>query len=194
MHILWLNLVFLLNIFPGIVYALLRLFPYAKLAGKSKIYLYALIIVIATGLVSFQRVRLIIEVILMIVVPYCYFLVEWIYKNRKFALLGKEASIYKYLVLFPALEELNFRYMLYIECQSNSLPIWVYISLSVLSFLVTHVYYQGKKGYIKIVFALGQTMTFIFMQNIFIVVIAHMIFNLLVYNQKVIAAESKNMW
>ncbi|HGO3367875.1 TPA: CPBP family intramembrane glutamic endopeptidase [Staphylococcus aureus] len=95
-------------------------------------------------------------------------------KNSKFIL--------SVLIAYPMLEELNFRYFLY-----NFSLIYHYIQyiiLSVLTFVFSHFLYQGKSFIIKIFFATMQTLIYLCFRDIFINIIVHMIFNILVFSSQ----------
>ncbi|HFN5488098.1 TPA: CPBP family intramembrane glutamic endopeptidase [Staphylococcus aureus] len=95
-------------------------------------------------------------------------------KNSKFIL--------SVLIAYPMLEELNFRYFLY-----NFSLIYHYIQyiiLSVLTFVFSQFLYQGKSSIIKIFFATMQTLIYLCFRDIFINIIVHMIFNILVFSSQ----------
>ncbi|WP_414016145.1 CPBP family intramembrane glutamic endopeptidase [Staphylococcus aureus] len=95
-------------------------------------------------------------------------------KNSKFIL--------SVLIAYPMLEELNFRYFLY-----NFSLIYHYIQyiiLSVLTFVFSHFLYHGKSSIIKIFFATMQTLIYLCFRDIFINIIVHMIFNILVFSSQ----------
>ncbi|WP_240046863.1 CPBP family intramembrane glutamic endopeptidase [Staphylococcus aureus] len=88
------------------------------------------------------------------------------------------------LIAYPILEELNFRYFLYNFSLIYHYHYIQYIILSVLTFVFSHFLYQGKSSIIKIFFATMQTLVYLCFRDIFINIIVHMIFNILVFSSQ----------
>ncbi|HDI1146318.1 TPA: CPBP family intramembrane metalloprotease, partial [Staphylococcus aureus] len=84
----------------------------------------------------------------------------------------------------PILEELNFRYFLYNFSLIYHYHYIQYIILSVLTFVFSHFLYQGKSSIIKIFFATMQTLIYLCFRDIFINIIVHKIFNILVFSSQ----------
>ncbi|WP_367397274.1 CPBP family intramembrane glutamic endopeptidase [Clostridium sp. MSJ-8] len=85
------------------------------------------------------------------------------------------------MILFPCCEELIYRYFLYMHMKRLVDNIYLYFILSVVTFVFIHFFNQKIKCFYKIPFAIFECITFILFKNIFVCIMIHMNFNILVY-------------
>ncbi|WP_376716180.1 CPBP family intramembrane glutamic endopeptidase [Vagococcus lutrae] len=84
------------------------------------------------------------------------------------------------VVLYPVIEEINFRYNLFQIMTTLNFSNFQFMILSTLSFTITHVISQGNRSLIKLFFALYQSLIFVVFENIYLNILTHVIFNFFV--------------
>lgn len=182
----WLNILFIITVFPGIILFLLERFSIFNKLISIERYVFALAIVSSINLIYSKS--LIYPLLIIIMIPIILFLFEYMnlkdesktFKKVSFY-IREMKRFYLILVLIPIMEELVFRYFIYEISIIFKYTLWQYILLSVLSFTFVHFFEQGAKALIKIPFALIQSIVFLYSMNIYICFLIHIIFNILVY-------------
>lgn len=185
---------FLFNVFPGIIYMFLRNVYFFKNSKTRNVYLIALITVDLISLLVLKEYKLIIFISISIIVPYIYIIFEKIPLNSRkmFHNIKESNSMFNILILFPIFEELNFRFILFKDCYYLNLNNGVFLLVSILSFLITHLIYQGINALKKIPFSILQAILIMLTYNIWIIIITHIIFNILVFIEKSNSSYKKN--
>ncbi|MCO6544095.1 MAG: CPBP family intramembrane metalloprotease [Lactobacillus sp.] len=173
---------FILTVFPGIIYVILKMLSSLRIHKSSHTYLLSLLIGSIFSMVMFNQWATMLKIFFIVGVALSYIFVESL--GIKFNYFVNHAKInldlLTTIILFPILEEFNFRQLLWVEMTYFNYNYILYIVLSAMAFLVTHIVYQGISAFIKIPFAVGQAIIFLSTQNILIVIIIHLIFNTIV--------------
>lgn len=184
----WHSLLFFLTCFPGILLILLRKNKYFKYYGEFYKYIFVLVAIIITNVCFYSgNVYMYICVLLVLIVPTIIYIVEKIMIDNKNILdfyNNNSKFILSVLIAYPFLEELNFRYFIFLFSQLYGYNVMQYIILSVLTFVFSHFLYQGKSSIVKLLFATIQAIIYFSFENIFLNIIIHMIFNILVYSSR----------
>lgn len=189
--ILWhslIGLMFFLTCFPGILLIFIRKVNFLKYLPEFYKYILVLILVLlidACLFVSSTNIYLCVSVI--IIIPVIIYIAEklLLFKKNAFDFYNKNSKfILSVLIAYPILEELNFRYFLYYFSLIYDYYFIQYIILSVLTFVFSHFLYQGKSSVVKIFFATIQSIIYLYFRDIFINIIIHMMFNILVFSSQ----------
>ncbi|HEG7391629.1 TPA: CPBP family intramembrane metalloprotease [Staphylococcus aureus] len=190
-HILWhslIGLMFFLTCFPGILLICIRKVPYFKYLTEFHKYILVLIIVLIIDMCLFlSYINIYLSVFVIIITPVIIYITEksLLFNKNLFDFYNKNSKfILSVLIAYPILEELNFRYFLYNFSLIYHYHYIQYIILSVLTFVFSHFLYQGKSSIIKIFFATMQTLIYLCFRDIFINIIVHKIFNILVFSSQ----------
>lgn len=188
-HIQWLNIsLFFLTCFPGILLLILRMTDIFKYTPDFFKYIISLIVVIIiTSVFAINKYITLLTGSIFLLVPIFCYLFEMFVSNHEFNLhvITRNSRIpLTAILVYPLLEEMNFRYNLYFICVMFKLSIWQYLVLSILTFTFSHIIYQGTTSTKKIIFATIQCFIFIYTQNLFFVIGTHILFNVLVYFDK----------
>lgn len=182
MLILLHRLAFLLTVFPGIIYVILKMFSSLKICKSSNVYLLSLLIGSIFSIVIFSQWVTMFEIFVVVGVAVFYIFVESL--GIKFNYFANHARInlnlFITIILFPMLEEVNFRQLLWVEMRYLNYNYIFYIVLSAMAFLITHIVYQGISAFVKIPFSVGQAIIFFSTQNILFVITIHLIFNTII--------------
>lgn len=87
---------------------------------------------------------------------------------------------YKPILLFPILEEANFRWLLFYSGRSIHISAIDFLVISSLAFGISHYPYLGKKGLIKTI--QGLILSWLFIKYGFLMaVVCHLVFNIIVF-------------
>lgn len=86
----------------------------------------------------------------------------------------------KSLFLFPILEEIHFRCLLFMIGQTLSITTFAFVLISGLSFGISHIPYLGIKSIYKVVQGLILAILFVYV-GLPMAVLCHVLFNILVY-------------
>lgn len=188
-HIQWLKYVgFLITCFPGILLVILR--NISKFRYISEFYKYLIsisFVILFNSLFFINFWKEYVEVIILLVIPITIFLLERKFLNferRKSKLATNDKIALLSIVLYPIMEELNYRYFILIYSSLLGYSSVQFIMISTLTFVFSHFLYQGNMSLIKIVFSFIQASVMVFTNNVFIVIGIHVIFNVLVYFEK----------
>lgn len=162
-----------------------RIYGIKKLKGID-LYLISLILVIIFNVYNKYNDLIIIFVIVsfsIITIILEYVFNEWNKLNfNKFtySLAQIKKPVYV-MILFPCAEELIYRYFLYMDIETLFNNVYLFFILSVITFVFIHFFNQKTKCFYKIPFAILECIAFILFKNVFICIIIHMNFNILIY-------------
>ncbi|KAK58496.1 CAAX protease self-immunity [Staphylococcus lugdunensis VCU150] len=189
--ILWhslIGLMFFLTCFPGILLIFIRKVAYFKYLTEFYKYILVLIVVLLIDTCLFlSNTNIYLCVSVIIITPVIVYITEksLLFNKNLFDFYNKNSKfILSVLLAYPILEELNFRYFLYYFSLIYHYHLIQYIILSVLTFVFSHFLYQGKSSIVKIFFATIQAMIYLYFRDIFINIIIHMMFNILVFSSQ----------
>ncbi|ADC86168.1 CPBP family intramembrane metalloprotease [Staphylococcus lugdunensis] len=189
--ILWhslIGLMFFLTCFPGILLIFIRKVAYFKYLTEFYKYILVLIVVLLIDTCLFlSNTNIYLCVSVIIITPVIVYITEksLLFNKNLFDFYNKNSKfILSVLLAYPILEELNFRYFLYYFSLIYHYHFIQYIILSVLTFVFSHFLYQGKSSIVKIFFATIQAMIYLYFRDIFINIIIHMMFNILVFSSQ----------
>lgn len=190
-HILWhslIGLMFFLTCFPGILLICIRKVAYFKYITEFHKYILVLIIILLIDTCLFlSNTNIYLSVSVIIITPVIIYITEksLMFNKNLFDFYNKNSKfILSVLIAYPILEELNFRYFLYNFSLIYHYHFIQYIILSVLTFVFAHLLYQGKSSIVKIFFATMQALIYLYFRDVFINIIVHMIFNILVFSSQ----------
>ena len=182
-RIQWLSFIFFLTCFPGLILVLMRKVNFLRFTSDFFKYAICLgICDISTLLIIAHRYFVILNSILYVLVPFCCYFIEKssLTHNVHLSIFNSKKAIIA-ILFYPLLEELNFRYNLFFICNVIGLQAWQFCLLSILTFVFSHIIYQGIVSLNKIIFATLITLIFLFTQNLFLVIGIHCLFNSLVF-------------
>jgi len=185
----WLNVLLYLNIFPGIFMLIAQFIP--RLQNKKAIvqHAYSMLVVLALSAITFPTdaiisLGIVIAVLLLFIVEY-FFVRSRVFglgiftdvKNQISAVFGA----FLILIIYPILEELLYRHYLYLVSTELEMLTWQYAVLSCLGFVFSHIIAQGVSGLRKTIFAILQMGVYLITLNVFICIVIHISFNVLIY-------------
>ncbi|WP_425482882.1 CPBP family intramembrane glutamic endopeptidase [Listeria valentina] len=116
--------------------------------------------------------------------PLILFFIEKGYKlipNKANSFNHYTSHVFLVLYSYPILEEVNFRYFIYLYGTLFNYSSIQYLLIATLTFFLSHLVYQGNSSLIKIIFSFIQTVLFLLTQNIFLCIFIHISFNIFVY-------------
>ncbi|WP_373866392.1 CPBP family intramembrane glutamic endopeptidase [Sporosarcina luteola] len=85
------------------------------------------------------------------------------------------------LILIPILEEYIFRFVMYELLAAHEIPPLFYIIFSSLAFTFIHYFQLKAKSYYKLVLGIMLAIVYVYTTNLFVVILMHVLFNVLVY-------------
>ncbi|WP_354417249.1 CPBP family glutamic-type intramembrane protease [Vagococcus lutrae] len=189
-HILLLRVFFILTLFPGGVFFIFFNLNFLKIK-KFPMYisyvisvLFIIILYLIYNLLRWEN-GISLELFALF---FLMFFTIFIFVIEKFFVLKKISFSYnRYnivtiisVVLYPVIEEINFRYNLFQIMTTLNFSNFQFMILSTLSFTITHVISQGNRSLIKLFFALYQSLIFVVFENIYLNILTHVIFNFFV--------------
>lgn len=185
-HIHWLKyIVLILTVFPGIMF-----FIFDKIAIINKLktnqkYAVALILVTIVNAIIFNEIIMLLIILGCLIIPYLF---EYIINERK--KISKYGVLYEIktlkfpvfvMVICPFFEEYIYRFFIYKHIMPVVDKEWIYILISVLAFLFCHFVTQKEKSVYKIPIAFIECGIFIYTKNVYICIVIHMVYNIMVY-------------
>ena len=179
------NILLFLTIFPGILIFFMEKLPKVKKIKSNDKYAISILIVVILNGLKFDKAIGICSLILCLFIPYAF---EYIFnerilisiKNVKFEFSSLKQPFFV-MVLCPLCEEYIYRYFLYYHISNTIKVPWVYIIISVMAFLFCHFTTQKFKSIYKLPLAIIECSIFLHSKNIFICIIIHMGYNILIY-------------
>ncbi len=185
-HTLWLNLLFLLTLFPGIIMFLINRFPFRHRINDMDKYVMSLIIVILLNI--YDKLNDFLIIISIAAFSILIFIIEYIFTEwgklnfNKFKYVVSQVKKPVFvMIVFPCCEEMIYRYFLYLDVVFMYDNVYLYFILSVIAFVFVHFFSQKMKCFYKIPFAIIECLLFIAFKNIFVCILVHMNFNILIY-------------
>ena len=183
LSIQWLkSLIFIFITMPGAFIYIVKEIPVFKYKSLGEIYLYILFIFdLILGFV-FQKYFGIVFMGLVVVgtgVPLVCELNIWKF-NDTYRKIVRIIVNNKSLFLFPILEEVHFRWILFTVGQTLSITIFAFILISGLSYGIAHIPYLGIKSLYKIIQGLILATLFVYV-GLTMAVLCHISFNTFVY-------------
>lgn len=183
MNIQWLNfLFFVLLTMPGAFINFLKKIPVFRYNTSGNLYLFILFIyILFFSFLSnnYYLITLIFSIALVLVLPLIIELKIWKFssvKNRVLRIIFNNSSLF----IFPILEELNYRWLIYNVGQKLDITCFSYIIISSLAFGISHIPYLGNKSIYKII--QGFLLAFIFLKfGVLSSILCHALFNIFVY-------------
>ncbi|WP_217587150.1 CPBP family intramembrane glutamic endopeptidase [Lentibacillus saliphilus] len=178
--ILFLRVLTILIFFPGIFYQLYDKTIGTRLGTTDK-FVLSLITAACLSLILVRDRMLLIVLVVALLVPVIQVVVELhsfkylkkVFKQKKFLL--------QTLILIPFLEEYIFRYVLYELLMEHDVPGLFYIIFSALVFVFLHYYQLKGNAFYKGVLGVMLAAIFLFTGNLFLVILIHVVFNVIVY-------------
>lgn len=184
-HLLNYILIFL-TIFPGIILFIMEKLPKVQRIQSHDKYTIAILAVVFLNGLVFKEVIVISCLMLCLIVPYIfeYIFNEWksfSMRNMRFEFNSLKQPFFV-MVLYPVCEEYIYRFFLYYHISNTIKVPWVFVIISVMSFLFCHFTTQKHKSIYKLPLAIIECIVFLYFNNIFICIIIHMVYNILVYS------------
>lgn len=192
------NLLFLVTLFPGLLLFFSKKTP--NLNNKSTFfqYLFNLSIVSVVNMLFFKQYVLLFSVICILILPeiLTFFEYTFLHKGCKdmIFLYKKNRVVIDSIVSYPIWEEVNYRFFIYRFCVLFDYNQFQFVLLSTMTFVISHMFYQGNSSAIKIVFAGVLAVVFIVTRNVFITILIHSVFNFYVYMIKVTKYDGLGKW
>ncbi|MEO5286242.1 CPBP family intramembrane glutamic endopeptidase [Limosilactobacillus allomucosae] len=180
-NILWLDyLFFFLSIMPGAG------IPYVKKIFKyqtmGRLYLEILFVIQLAYSIIFQRYEVVGIYLCMLGGVIFPIILEKniVGKSRDLSFIVNTISKYKSIFLFPVLEEINFRWLLFNAGKDVHQTFIDFIIISSLAFGISHYPYLGKKGLVKTF--QGTLLSLLFIKyGLLMVILCHLMFNMFVF-------------
>lgn len=179
-HILCLNIVVYVTVFPGVVFLFFK---------KEGIREYTLVLMSITiiNILCLKQWDLMIALIVVITIPIILYKIEKMVLNKKISLSLSKLEIDGGSVIFliPLFEELIFRYFIFYHVvsigsnlgNSNNL----YLIISTMAFVVAHIKRLQLQALYKIPFSLLLSIIYIVTEEIWLCCMVHVIFNAIAY-------------
>lgn len=197
-HTLWHNLCIVLTIFPGIILFCMNRFFFLRKISELDKYVVCLALVVFANLLN--NLKLMTIVVIIIIFPICFFTIEYIINNKfkldldkfKFIIVQIKRPIYV-MIMYPIFEELIYRYYIYdfVKSSTNSMLIYCFISTSV--FIFVHFFNQQIKCFYKLPLAIVESILFYIYINVFICIVIHMSYNILIYSYNTLKYSTKRL-
>lgn len=186
-HIRLLKLIVeILTIFPGILIVAQTKLPRLKRLKGNQQYSLALICVCVINCIIFHCWISLLSILFVVILTYT---MEFLLNESNNLNMGKmkyeikTLSLPFFVMIFcPIFEEYIYRYFIY-QYVMNTIPvIWLYFLISILSFVFCHLMTQKLKSLYKLPLAIIECVIFVCFKDIFMCIIIHMAYNILVYS------------
>ena len=188
-----------ITIFPGILTLLLDRIGKLRKIKSIERYIIALALVSLLNLLTFHKNS---EFILIILCSTLLFVFEYLIllknkesfkKDIKYCYANMKDG-YLIIILYPFFEEFVYRFAIYQISIKLGYSLWQYFVLSVFSFIFAHYYSQGFEAVKKVPFAIVQCVFYILFKDIYICIIIHIVFNIMVYLYRVSSYKNKRRY
>lgn len=187
LNIQWLKLfTFILLTMPGAFIYIFKKIRFFKYKSFGSIYLYVLLafeLILGILLKRPLGILSMVVIILGVGIPVLLELKSWrladVYQ-RIIRVIGKNESLF----IFPILEELHFRWLIYTVGQLLAITPFAFVLISGLSFGVSHIPYLGSKSIPKTIQGFLLAILFLNM-GLMTSIVCHMMFNIFVYVYRV---------
>lgn len=185
-RILWLNLAIVITLFPGILLFIMNRFSAIRRINEMDKYIICLITVVFLNLLNDLKYMYIFFMIF--ICSIFTFIIEYILNEwgkfecnkLKYVISQIKRPAYV-MILFPICEELIYRYFVYSITNTITTNVFIYLFISVSSFIFVHFFNQKFKCFYKIPFSIIECIIFLIFKEILICIIIHMSYNILVY-------------
>lgn len=186
-RILWHNIQMIITIFPGIILFLVNRFSFFHRKNEMDKYILCLMLVVYLNLicnVQYLIILLLIPILTIVLFIIDYILTEWeniSLSKFKYAVAQMKKPVY-IMIFYPIFEEIIYRYFIYYYLKESVNVAWFYVLISSIAFVFAHFFNQRFKCFFKLPLAVAQGIVFLVYQNIFICIIIHICYNILVFS------------
>lgn len=178
--ILFHRIVTILIFFPGIFYLLFDKTNISR-KGTTDKFVYALLSSIFLSFLFVRDMSVLILIFLCIAIPSVQAILELKSAKHFFKACKEKKFLLQTLILIPILEEYIFRFVMYELLTAHEIPPLFYITFSSLAFTFIHYFQLKAKSYYKLGLGLMLATVYVYTANLFVVILMHVLFNVLVY-------------
>ncbi|WP_371391505.1 lysostaphin resistance A-like protein [Sporosarcina sp. OR05] len=178
--ILFHRIVTILIFFPGIFYLLFDKTIIVQ-KGTTDKFVYALLSSIFLSFLFVRDMRILLLICLCIAIPSMQVILELKSVKYFFKACKEKKFLLQTLILIPILEEYIFRFVMYELLTAHEIPPLFYITFSSLTFTFIHYFQLKAKSYYKLIVGIMLATVYVYTTNLFVVILMHVLFNVLVY-------------
>ena len=178
-------LLILVTIFPGIIIFIFDKIPGIKRMKSNEKYSLALSIVTLINAIVFNNIILVLSTIVCVIIPYGF---EYLFnegkkvcKNSVMFEINSIKLPFFVMIFCPIFEEYIYRCFIYKHIMGIVDVEWGFVLISILAVVFCHFVNQQEKSIYKIPLGLIECIMFIWTSNIYMCIVIHMAYNILVY-------------